>query len=334
MDGSILVVAATDGTMPQTREHLLLARQIGVKNIVVYVNKLDQVDSEMAELVELEVRELLSDFGYDGDNTPVIAGSALYALDDRNPEIGRESILKLVEAIDDHINPPVRDLSGPFYIPLESGFTVSGRGTVVVGTVQQGSVTRGEEVHLLGYGNDIKTVPSDIQVFRKSVETAKAGDHVGILLRGIKRELVQRGMMLCQPGSLKQHNHFEAHVYVRTKSEGGRSKPITTDYINQVFSDTWDIAGCVRLPEDMTMAMPGDTCVCTVALRKPMVVQTGTRFMVRENQFTALTGVVTKLLPPFEDEIIGFNKEKVKVAKVEGNNSTVIRRRMRQKNKK
>lgn len=333
MDGSILVVAATDGTMPQTREHLLLAKQIGVDKIVVFINKIDQVDSEMVELVELEVRELLSEFGYDGDKTPVICGSALYALDNRNPEIGRKSIIALVDALDSHVSPPVRDTTGPFYIPLETSFTVSGRGTVVVGTLQQGFITRGEEASLLGYDTEMKTTLTDIQVFKKSVQSAKAGDHVGILLRGIKKDFVHRGMVLCKPESQHQHNHFEAHIYVRTRAEGGRSKPITTNYINQVFSDTWDIAGCMQLPEAMNMAMPGDNLVCNIVLRKPMVLQVGTRFMIRENQFTSVTGVITKLLPDFTDKLVGFNKEKQKTDRIEGNVSTIMRRRNRQKAK-
>ena len=334
MDGAILVVAATDGTMPQTREHLLLARQIGVENVVVYVNKADQVDEEMLELVELEVRDLLTEHGYDGDSVPVITGSALCALEGRHDHIGSESIIKLVEAIDKHVKTPTRDTSAAFYIPLETGFSVPGRGTVVVGTLQQGVMNRSDEAALLGYGNNIKTSLSDIQVFRKSVESAKAGDHVGVLLRGIKKEFIERGMYLCKPGSFSQNDHFEAHLYIRTRAEGGRAKPITTQYINQMYSDTWDIACCVNLLDETSMAMPGDNCVANVMLRKPMVVNVGTRFMIRENQFTSITGVVTKLLPTNEKKIYGFNFDRPKSMKIESNSSVVRKKRMKNKARK
>ena len=231
MDGAILVIAATDGTMPQTREHLLLARQIGVERIVVYINKADVVDSEMLELVEIEARELLEEYGFDSMNTAIVAGSALMALKGDKPDIGKESILKLMEAIDSTVPTPKRDLSGPFYMPVESSVSVPGRGTVAVGTVVQGMLKKGQEVELLGHGNAIKTAASDIHIFRKSVPRCTAGDNIGVLLRGVKSDLVQRGMFLCQPGSMKQFDTFEAQIYVLTKAEGGRSKPVMDQYI-------------------------------------------------------------------------------------------------------
>ena len=231
MDGAILVIAATDGTMPQTREHLLLAKQIGVEQIVVYINKADIVDNEMLELVEIEARELLEEYGFDSQNTAIVAGSALMALNGDKPDIGKESILKLMEAIDSTIPTPKRDLSGPFYMPVESSVSVPGRGTVAVGTVAQGVLEKGQEVELLGHGNSIKTAASDIHIFRKSVPQCAAGDNIGVLLRGVKSELVQRGMFLSEPGYMKQFDTFEAQVYVLTKAEGGRSKPVMDQYI-------------------------------------------------------------------------------------------------------
>lgn len=231
MDGAILVIAATDGTMPQTREHLLLAKQIGVEQIVVYINKADIVDNEMLELVEIEARELLEEYGFDSQNTAIVAGSALMALNGDKPDIGKESILKLMEAIDSTIPTPKRDLSGPFYMPVESSVSVPGRGTVAVGTVAQGILEKGQEVELLGHGNSIKTAASDIHIFRKSVPQCAAGDNIGVLLRGVKSELVQRGMFLSEPGYMKQFDTFEAQVYVLTKAEGGRSKPVMDQYI-------------------------------------------------------------------------------------------------------
>ena len=331
MDGAILVVAATDGTMPQTREHLLLAKQIGVKNVVVYVNKADLVDSEMLELVEMEVRDLLNELEFDGDNSPVICGSALCALEDKDPEIGRDSIKKLVAAIDDYIPTPKRETDGPALLPVETAFTVKGRGTVAVGTVQRGTLNKGDPVDLIGFGNNIKTAIGDLQVFRKSVPAAHAGDNVGALLRGIRKELVLRGMFIAQPGSVEQYDAFEAFVYVRTKGEGGRTKPITTNYINMMYVDTWSIACCVLLAPDQNMVMPGDTTTATILLRKAMVLREGQQFFVRENQLTSITGIVTKVLPPTQTKITGFNHENLKPAKIEGNCSTVLRKRRSRK---
>lgn len=235
MDGAILVIAATDGTMPQTREHLLLARQIGVQNIVVYINKADLVDREMLELVELEARELLDEYGFDGINSAVVSGSALLAMKGEQDEIGKNSILKLLEALDQTVPTPTRDFSGPFLMPVETAVSVPGRGTVAIGTIIQGVLKKGQDIDLLGFGNFLKTAASDIQVFRKSVPKCVAGDNVGTLLRGIKADFVLRGMYLAEPGSVQQYDTFEAQVYVLTKGEGGRSKPILDKYIQVIF---------------------------------------------------------------------------------------------------
>lgn len=231
MDGAILVIAATDGTMPQTREHLLLARQIGIQHVVVFINKADLVDNDMIELVELEARELLEEYGFNGNSTAVIAGSALLAMKGENDSIGKASILKLLEAVDKTIPTPKRDFSGPFLMPVETSLSVPGRGTVVVGTVLQGTMKKGQSVELLGYGNEIKSSTADIHIFHKSVQQCNAGDNIGALLRNVKSELVKRGMFLCQPGSLQQFDTFEAQIYVLTKAEGGRTKPILDQYV-------------------------------------------------------------------------------------------------------
>lgn len=318
MDGAIVVVDATEGTMPQTREHLLLAKQIGVESIIVFINKADKADEEMLELVELEMRDLLNDFGFDGDNLPVICGSALCALNETNPEIGEEAILKLVQVMDEYIIPPKRDLDKPFCMPIESAITVAGRGTVVIGTLRQGILKKGDEVCLLGYGNNFKTVASDLQVFRKSLREVKAGDNVGVLLRGFKKEMIERGMFLSQPGYLTEHNCFKAQVYVQRKSEGGRSKPVTDNYIQMMFVDTWSMACCVQLPDNVKMIMPGDTGEVTILLRKPMVVQKGQQFIIRESKSTTLTGVITETFPHSDQQISGFNFRHNRPVKIEG----------------
>ena len=327
MDGVILVIAATDGSMPQTREHILLAKQIGVKTIVVYINKADAVDDELLELVELEARELLEEHGYDGEKTAVISGSALCALNNTNSDIGEKSIKKLLVALDENVVVPVRDKSGPFYIPIESSVSVPGRGTVVIGTLLQGTMNVGKPVAVIGYGNDIKTTLIDIQMFHKSVSTATAGENVGALIRGVKRELIQRGMYLCEPGSLKQFDQFKAKIYVRSKAEGGRSKPITNQYIAQMFIDTWDLACCILLNEDQPMVMPGETADITILLRKPMVIKPGTRFMVREHKALCITGVVTETLPDTELKLAGFNFSHPKPMKIESNAAVLRKRR-------
>lgn len=327
MDGAILVVAATDGTMPQTREHLLLAKRIGLKHVVVYINKADLVDKDTLELVELEVMELLHDYGFDENSTPIIIGSALCALDGKNPEIGENSIVKLMEAVDQHVPLPTRETDGAFVLPIENAFTVPGRGTVVIGTLQRGTIKKGDEAEVIGHGNQIKTVATDIQVFKNSVPQATAGENIGVLLRGVKKELVQRGMFLSVPGNLKQVEHFRARLYVLKRSEGGRSKPVTTNYINMMFVDTWNMACCLRLPESQAMAMPGDVVEASIMLRSPMVLREGDKFLIRENQLTALSGVVTEILPPSGINIKGFNYEIPKPQAVEGNSSVVMRRR-------
>ncbi|XP_067664814.1 elongation factor Tu-like [Haliotis asinina] len=328
MDGAILVVAATDGTMPQTREHLLLARQIGIKNVVVYINKTDMVDTELVELVELEIRELLTEYGYNGDTTPVIAGSALKALHGGDPSIGEDSIHSLLKSIDQHVQIPDRDTSGPFYMPIEGAISVRGRGTVVIGTVQQGVIKRGDSADILGFGNALKTAASDIQVFNKSVPQCTAGENVGILLRGVKSEFVQRGMFFCHPDLFEQRDTFETQLYVLTKNEGGRSKPLTDKYIQMLFCNMWNISAMVKLPEGRDMVMGGDTVTATVLLRKPMVFSVGHRYTIRENKLTALTGVITKVLPSLDIKIPGFNFERPRSHRIEGNAWLTRKRRL------
>ncbi|KAK7115942.1 elongation factor Tu-like [Littorina saxatilis] len=327
MDGAILVIAATDGTMPQTREHLLLAKQIGVENVVVFINKADAVDEEMVELVELEARELLEEYGFDGSKTAVVAGSALMALKGEQSEIGKDSILKLMKAVDSTIPTPTRDTSGPFYMPVESSVSVPGRGTVAIGTVAQGVLKRGQEVELLGFGNSIKTAASDIHIFRKSVSKCLAGDNIGALLRGVKSEFVQRGMFLSEPGSMKQFETFEAQIYVLTKAEGGRSKPLMDQYIQMMYSNTWNISACVKLPENVDMVMPGDTATVQILLRKPMVIKEGHRFTIRENSITTATGLMTKMLPPSDLKLPGFNYERPRTYRIEGNSWLTMKNR-------
>ncbi|XP_076444270.1 elongation factor Tu-like [Babylonia areolata] len=329
MDGAILVIAATDGTMPQTREHLLLAKQIGVERIVVYINKADIVDNEMLELVEIEARELLEEYGFDGLNSAVVAGSALMALNGEKPEIGKDSILRLMAAVDSTIPTPHRDVSGPFYMPVESSVSVPGRGTVAVGTVVQGNLKKSQELELQGFGNFIKTAASDIHIFRKSVPRCTAGDNVGVLLRGVKSELVQRGMFLSQPGTLKQYDTFEAKVYVLTKGEGGRSKPVMDQYIQMMYSNTWNISACIKLTPDIPMLMPGDTGTVQVLLRKPMVIREGQRFTIRENHLTTVTGLMTKMLSSTDLKLPGFNYERPRTHKIEGNAWLTMKNRAR-----
>lgn len=293
MDGAILVIAATDGQMPQTREHLLLAKQVGIEKIVVYINKADLVDSEMLELVEIEARELLCDFGFDGNNSPIICGSALQALQGDDSELGEPSIRKLLDAIDDYVPTPVRDLTSPFMMPIDNAFTVPGRGTVVVGTLKHGTLSKSSEAELMGFGENIKTVVSDIQVFKKSVPMAVAGDNIGALIRGVKKATVQRGMLLCAAGSVKMSNHFDASMYLLTRSEGGRSKPMTSNYIQPLYSRTWNLPARIDFPSD-SMLMPGDHAQhIRLTLLWQMVMSLGQPFTIRENGCTVATGIVT-----------------------------------------
>ncbi|XP_064609821.1 putative elongation factor Tu-like protein [Liolophura sinensis] len=327
MEGAILVVAATDGTMPQTREHVLLAKQIGVDHIVVYINKADVADKELLELVELEVRDLLTEYGFDGDAVPVIYGSALKALNGDESDIGKPSILRLMKAVDSFVPTPTRNVSGPFILPVKSLLNVPGRGTVAIGTLLQGSITKGAEASLLGFGNEIRTFIADLQVFKKSVNSCQAGDNLGALLRNVKMEMVLRGMFVVPPGSFKQTDCFQAKIYILTKSEGGRSKPLTDNYIQMIFCNTWNIACCLKLPSDKSMLMPGDTTTTNILLRKPMLVMPGQRFTIRENQITAITGIVTKLLPKTNEEIVGFNYSRPQTYRVEGNAWLVQKKR-------
>ena len=328
MDGAILVVAATEGTMPQTREHISLAKQIGVRNVVVYLNKADIADKDLIELVEIEVRELLHEFGFDAINTPVISGSALCAMEGREPNIGSESILKLIDALDNHITVPARDLTSPFLLPIENAFTVPGRGTVAIGTVERGIMVKGAEAELLGYGTKLKTAIGDMEVFQRPSTSVEAGQNVGVLLRGIKREFVDRGMFLCAPKSIEQWEACEAQVYVVTKAEGGRNNPILKNYIGMMHADTWAIACCLPLSDERNMLLPGDTASVTIMLRKPMVLREHQRFVLRDsNNVTAVTGIITKLLPSSNLQIKGFNYTSVKPMTIMGNSSSVMRRR-------
>ena len=297
MDGAILVVSAADGPMPQTREHILLARQVGVPAIVVYLNKVDQLDDpELLELVELEVRELLTQYGFPGDDIPIVAGSALAALEDRDAELGRESVLKLMAAVDAYIPQPERESDKPFLMPIEDVFSISGRGTVVTGRVERGIVKVGEEVEIVGIKDTVKTVCTGVEMFRKLLDRGEPGDNVGILLRGIKREDVERGQVLCKPGSITPHTKFTAETYVLTKEEGGRHTPFFGNYRPQFYFRTTDVTGTVELPEGTEMVMPGDNVTLVVELIAPIAMEEGLRFAIREGGRTVGAGVVTSVL--------------------------------------
>ncbi|XP_064460167.1 elongation factor Tu, mitochondrial-like [Ornithodoros turicata] len=295
MDGAILVVAATDGAMPQTREHLLLAKQIGIEHIVVFLNKADAADKEMLELVEIELRELLTEHGYKGDEVPIITGSALCALENKEPSIGKEAILKLLETVDQHIPDPVRDLDKPFLLPIESVYSIPGRGTVVTGRLERGVLKKGMECEIMGYNKQIKTTITGIETFHKTLEDAQAGDQLGALIRGIKRDELRRGMMLAKPGTMTQYDHFEAQIYVLKKEEGGREKPILKNYQPQMYYKTWDCNTRITVL-DKDMIMPGEDAKLNVKLIKPMVLEQGQRFTIRDGSKTAGTGVITKVL--------------------------------------
>ena len=297
MDGAILVVNAADGPMPQTREHILLARQVGVPALVVYMNKVDQVDDEeILELVELEMRELLTYYGFDGDAIPIVKGSALAALEGRDDEIGKNSIYELMKAVDEHIPQPPRPTDKPFLMPVEDVFSISGRGTVVTGRVETGIVKVGEEVEIVGLKDTRKTVVTGVEMFRKLLDQGQAGDNVGILLRGTKREDVQRGQVLCKPGSIKPHTHFTGEIYVLSKDEGGRHTPFFNNYRPQFYFRTTDVTGVVELPEGVEMVMPGDNITFIVELIKPIAMEEGLRFAIREGGRTVGAGVVTKVI--------------------------------------
>ncbi len=293
MDGAILVVSAADGPMPQTKEHILLAAQVGVPTMVVFLNKVDQVDDpELLELVELEIREELSKRGFDGDNIPIVSGSALAVLEDRDENIGEESIKKLMEAVDEWIPQPERPLDKPFLMPIEDVFSISGRGTVVTGRVETGIVKVGEEVEIVGIRDTQKTVVTGVEMFRKLLDQGQAGDNIGALLRGVGREDVERGQVLCKPGSITPHTDFQAEVYVLSKDEGGRHTPFFANYRPQFYFRTTDVTGEVQLPEGTEMVMPGDNVSLGVKLIAPIAMDPGLRFAIREGGRTVGAGVV------------------------------------------
>ncbi len=297
MDGAILVVNAADGPMPQTREHILLARQVGVPALVVYMNKVDQVDDEeLLELVEMEIRELLNEYEFPGDDIPIIAGSALAALEGRDPEIGEQSIAKLMEAVDEYIPQPERAIDQPFLLPIEDVFSISGRGTVVTGRVERGVINVGDEVEIVGIRPTQKTVCTGVEMFRKLLDRGEAGDNVGVLLRGIAREDVERGQVLAKPGSVTPHTKFEAEVYILTKEEGGRHTPFFKNYRPQFYFRTTDVTGTVELPEGTEMVMPGDNLKFSVELIAPIAMEEGLRFAIREGGRTVGSGVVSKII--------------------------------------
>jgi elongation factor Tu len=296
MDGAILVVSAADGPMPQTREHILLARQVGVPYILVYMNKADQVDDEeLLELVEMEIRELLSSYDFPGDDTPIITGSALKALEGDTSEIGVPSILKLIEEMDAYVPEPVRDMDKPFLLPIEDVFSISGRGTVVTGRVERGVVKVGEEVEIVGINDTTKTVCTGVEMFRKLLDEGRAGDNVGVLLRGTKRDDVERGQVLAHVGSIKPHTKFEAEVYILSKDEGGRHTPFFKGYRPQFYFRTTDVTGACELPEGVEMVMPGDNVQMQVELINPIAMEEGLRFAIREGGRTVGAGVVAKI---------------------------------------
>ena len=296
MDGAILVVSAADGPMPQTREHILLARQVGVPALVVFLNKVDMADPDLLELVEMEVRELLSSYQFPGDDIPIIHGSALCALEDRDPEKGEQAILKLMEAVDAYIPQPERPIDRPFLMPIEDVFSISGRGTVVTGRVERGIVRVGEEVEIVGLKATVKTTVTGVEMFRKLLDQGQAGDNIGALLRGTKREDVERGQVLCKPGSVKPHTHFTAEIYVLSKEEGGRHTPFFNNYRPQFYFRTTDVTGAVELPADKEMVMPGDNVSITVKLIAPIAMEEGLRFAIREGGRTVGAGVVAKII--------------------------------------
>jgi elongation factor Tu len=295
MDGAILVIAATDGPMAQTREHILLSRQVGVPRMVVFLNKCDMVDDEeLLDLVEMEVRELLSEYGFDGDNTPIVRGSALKALE--GDPAYEEKVLELMKAVDEWIETPVRDTDKPFLMPIEDVFTITGRGTVVTGRVERGQLKLNDEVEIVGLKETKKTVVTGIEMFRKSLDYAESGDNAGVLLRGIAREDVERGQVLAKPGSVTPHTKFKAQVYVLTKEEGGRHTPFFSNYRPQFYFRTTDVTGVIELPEGVEMVMPGDNVEMTVELIAPIAIENGTKFSIREGGRTVGSGSISEII--------------------------------------
>ena len=297
MDGAILVVSAADGPMPQTREHILLARQVGVPALCVFMNKVDQVDDEeLLELVEMEIRELLSSYDFPGDDIPIVRGSALAALEDSDETIGRDAIKALMEAVDGYIPQPERPKDQPFLMPIEDVFSISGRGTVVTGRIERGIVNVGEEIEIVGLKDTVKTTCTGVEMFRKLLDQGEAGDNVGVLLRGTKREDVERGQVLCKPGSIAPHTEFKCEAYVLTKDEGGRHTPFFSNYRPQFYFRTTDVTGSVELPEGTEMVMPGDNIAMTVTLIAPIAMDEGLRFAIREGGRTVGAGVVATVV--------------------------------------
>ena len=297
MDGAILVCSAADGPMPQTREHILLARQVGVPYIIVFLNKCDLVDdAELLELVEMEVRELLSKYEFPGDDVPIIKGSARMALEGKEGEMGVDAIMRLADALDSYIPTPERAVDGAFLMPVEDVFSISGRGTVVTGRIERGVVKVGEEIEIVGITDTVKTTCTGVEMFRKLLDQGQAGDNVGLLLRGTKREDVQRGQVLAKPGSIKPHNHFTGEIYVLSKDEGGRHTPFFNNYRPQFYFRTTDVTGSIELPADKEMVMPGDNVSITVKLINPIAMEEGLRFAIREGGRTVGAGVVAKII--------------------------------------
>jgi len=304
MDAAILVVGATDGCMPQTREHILLTQQLGCKHIIVFVNKCDVADEEMIELVEMEIRELLSEYGLDGDNIPLIKGSALAAIEDKNPELGKNAIIELMETVDSTVPDVERELDTSFFLPVEGTYSITGRGTVVSGRVTRGKLKQGQEIDIIGYGKHVKAKVAGIEMFHKTLSEAEAGDQMGILCKGIKKGDVRRGMAVAKPGTVEQLDTFEAQVYLLTKEEGGQAKPITHESQQIVFSKTWDCSGFVFMEnhEEKPMLMPGEDAKITLKLVKPMVAEIGQQFTLRFGNSTSGTGKITKALPNMTPE--------------------------------
>ena len=297
MDGAVLVVSAADGPMPQTREHILLGRQVGIPHMVVYLNKVDQLDdAELLELVEMEVRELLSDYEYPGDDIPIVSGSALAALEGRDPEMGSETVAALMAAVDTYIPTPERPRDQPFLMPIEDVFSISGRGTVVTGRVERGVITVGDEVEIVGIRETSKTTCTGVEMFRKLLDSGEAGDNIGALLRGVPRDGVERGQVLCRPGSVTPHTRFEAEVYILNKEEGGRHTPFFGNYRPQFYFRTTDVTGTVQLPEGTEMVMPGDNLKFVVELISPIAMEEKLRFAIREGGKTVGAGVVSRIL--------------------------------------
>ncbi|MDE1896078.1 MAG: elongation factor Tu [Rhodospirillales bacterium] len=295
MDGGILVVSAADGPMPQTREHILLARQVGVPALVVFLNKMDLADPDLVELVEMEVRELLSNYGFPGDDIPIIKGSAVCALNDTNPEIGEQAVMELMAAVDSYIPQPERAVDKPFLMPVEDVFSISGRGTVATGRVERGIIKVGEEIEIVGLRPTTKTTVTGVEMFRKLLDQGQAGDNIGALLRGTKREDIERGQVLAAPGSITPHTKFSGQAYILTKEEGGRHTPFFTNYRPQFYFRTTDVTGVVQLPEGTEMVMPGDNVTIAVELIAPIAMDEGLRFAIREGGRTVGSGVVAQI---------------------------------------